>query len=134
MWERISCLEPIFDLPSAVPLPVPFGISPNLGEILPKFSVHPSPYCYYMYIYCSLLSTLSLFSHESKVHNLNYHLNCAIWIIIQMTEVWIVCTPNYIAMCHLKFMRNSNDGPEVFSSYQYLSNHVVKSLYECIDL
>ena len=31
-------------------------------------------------------------------------------------------------------MCNSNDGPEVFSSYADLSIHAAKSVYECLDL
>ena len=58
-----------------------------------------------------------LFSHESKVRNLNYHLNCAFWIIIRKTYCILDCV--YAKLHHdASFeMRISNDGPEVFSSY-----------------
>ena len=69
-----------------------------------------------------------LFSHESKVHNLNYHLNCAFWMIIWKTVFWTVCTPNYIAMTRFQ-MTVRRCFP-----FTHLSNHAAKSPYECPDL
>ena len=42
-----------------------------------------------------------LFSNESKVHNLNDHSNCAIWMIIRVTVFWTVCsfTGKFISRC-----------------------------------
>ena len=46
--------------------------------------------------------TLRLFSHESKVRNLNLNLKCAFWSKIWKMVFWTVCMPNYITMHHLK--------------------------------
>ena len=43
-----------------------------------------------------------LFSHDSKVRNLNLNLKCAFWIKIQKTVFWTVCMPNHIAIRNLK--------------------------------
>ena len=73
-----------------------------------------------------------LFSHESKVRNLNYHSNCAIWMIIRMTVFWTVCTPNYIAMRNLKCAIQMT--VRRCFPVTHLSNHTAKSLYERLDL
>ena len=39
---------------------------------------------------------LRLFSHDSKVHNLNFNSKCAFWIKIWKTVVWTVCTPKCV--------------------------------------
>ena len=57
---------------------------------------------------------------------------CTIWIIIRMMVFWTMCTPNYIAIRHLKCaiqmtVRRCFPLP-------HLSNHAAKSLYECLDL
>ena len=44
-------------------------------------------------------NSLRLFSHESKVHNLNLNSKCAFWIKIWKTVFWTVCTPNYTSQC-----------------------------------
>ena len=73
-----------------------------------------------------------LLSHESKVSNLNLNSKCAFWIKIWKTVVWTVCTPNYIAMHHLKCAFQMT----VWRCFQvtHLANHAAKSLYECPDL
>ena len=78
------------------------------------------------------LVELRLFSHESKVRNLNYHLNCTFWMIIQKTVFWTVSTPNYIAMRHLKcaFQMTVRRCFPVM----HIANHTAKSPYECLDL
>ena len=53
-----------------------------------------------------------LFSHESKVRNLNYHSNVAI-----LDRVYAKLHRNASFE-----IRNSNDGPEVFSSYAFLKS------------
>ena len=76
--------------------------------------------------------TLRLFSHESKVRNLNLNLKCAFWIKIWKTVFWTVCMPNYIAMHHLKCafqMMVRRCFPVT-----HLANHTAKSPYECPDL
>ena len=75
---------------------------------------------------------LRLFSHKSKVRNLNDHSNCAIWMIIRMMAFWTVCTQNYIAMRNLKCATQMT--VRRCFPVMYLSNHAVKSLYECLDL
>ena len=75
---------------------------------------------------------LRLFSHESKVRNLNFNSKCAFWFKIRKTVFWTVCTPNYIATRHLKCAFQMT----VWRCFQvtHLANHAVKSLYECPDL
>ena len=68
------------------------------------------------------LTWLGLFSHESKVRNLNYHLNCAIWMIIHSDDGILDRVYAKIHRDALFEMRNSNDGPEVFSSYASLKS------------
>ena len=65
--------------------------------------------------------------------NWTYHLNCAIWIIIRKMVFWIVCTPNYIAMCHLKCAIQMTVR-RCFPVLTHLSNQAAKSPYECLDL
>ena len=72
-----------------------------------------------------------LFSHESKVRNLNYRLNCAFWMIIWKTVFWTVCTPNYIAMRHLKCAFQMTVRRCFLVTH--LANHAAKSPYECPD-
>ena len=49
-----------------------------------------------------------LFSHDSKVRNLNLNLKCAFLIKIRKTVVWTVCTPKSHRDVLFE-MRNSND-------------------------
>ena len=48
------------------------------------------------------------FHTRAKVRNLNYRLNCAIWIIIRMTVFWTVCIQNFNVMhdlnCTIRMM------------------------------
>ena len=62
----------------------------------------------------------------------NLNLKCAFWIKIRKTVFWTVCTPNYIAMRHLKctFQMTVRRCFQVM----HLANHAAKSPYECPDL
>ena len=80
----------------------------------------------------SPVCTLRLFSHESKVRNFNYHLNCAFWMIIRKMVFWTVCTPYYIAMRRLKCAFQTTVRRCFLVTH--LANHAAKSQYECPDL
>ena len=97
------------------------------GGVPPKAEQHISS----MYI-CFGFIRIWLFSHESKVRNLNDHSSCEFWMIIRMTVFWTVCTQNYIAMRNLKCaiqMMVRRCFPVT-----HLSNYAAKSPYECLDL
>ena len=44
---------------------------------------------------------MTVFTRE-QMRNWNFNSKCAFWIKIWKTVCWTVCTPNYIAMHHLK--------------------------------
>ena len=46
--------------------------------------------------------THRLFSHDSKVRDLNLNLKCSFWLKIRKTVFWTVYMPNHIAMRNLK--------------------------------
>ena len=45
---------------------------------------------------------LALFSHDGKLHNLNFNSKCAFWIKIRKTVVWTGVRQNHIAMRNLR--------------------------------
>ena len=77
------------------------------------------------------VDTLRLFSHKSKVRNFNFNLKCAFWIKIRKTVFWIVCTPIYIAMRHLKCAFKMT--VRRCFPVTHLANHTAKSPNECPD-
>ena len=63
--------------------------------------------------------TLTVFTPRARVCNLNYHLNCAIWIIIQMTVFWTACTQICIVMRNLN--DHSNEGTLDLCTQNYIA-------------
>ena len=56
----------------------------------------------FSFILVLVLFCQGLFSHDSKVRNLNFNLKCAFWIKIRKTVVWTVCMPKSHRMRNLK--------------------------------
>ena len=67
------------------------------------------------------------FHTRAKVRNLNYRLNCAIWIIIRMTVFWTVCIQNFNVIAWFE-LHNSNDGSDHHLNCPFQITHLIKAL------